>query len=146
MSHSTVDAAETQRKLAELLNAMSERDLDEIVLAGAMVLEGDVKADMAKAKGGRTYARGGKTHRASAPGESPAVDYGGLINSILVELEVPGVALVGTNQEYAQILEEGTARMEARPFMRPAVERRKPDIENAMRVTARRKIEDAVSR
>jgi HK97 gp10 family phage protein len=67
-------------------------------------------------------------HRASAPGEPPAVDTGRLRNSIDYALgtESTGAYVdVGTNVDYAPPLEHGTSRMAARPFMRPATEETK---------------------
>jgi HK97 gp10 family phage protein len=122
-----------------------EDGLAQIATAGALVLEASIKRDMATKKSGREYARGNKTHVASAPGESPAPDTGALLNSIQSELEyttkTSASALVGTNQVYAVPLEFGTAKMEARPFMRPAAERSKADIEAAMRATAKRLVD-----
>lgn len=68
---------------------------------------------------GRTYKRGDKTHTASAPGESPAVDRGRLRQSathhpVRIEGEkVIGSAGVAT--DYALPLEIGTENMGPRP-------------------------------
>jgi len=119
---------------------------DEVVsksaMAGALVLEGAVKVSMQNSHGGRTYTRGQKTHVASAPGQPPAIDYGFLINSIQSK-EEKGDAMVFTNNEAAVPLEFGTARMQARPFMRPGVENNREAIINAIMVTAKRLIEEA---
>jgi HK97 gp10 family phage protein len=135
---------ETLDKLKELGVDM-ETVLGQIAMAGAMVLEGNVKRDIASKKSGREYTRGNKTHVASAPGESPAVDTGALLNSIHSELgdvtSTRATAVCGTNMEYALPLEEGTAKMAARPFMRPGAERAKPDIENAMQAVARQAVD-----
>ena len=127
---------ETLKKFEALGGDMQDA-LGKIATAGALVLEGNIKNDMRQKKSGRQYQRGQKMHTASAPGESPAVDYGALINSIQSELgdvtSKSATAQVGTNMIYAVPLEFGTSRMEARPFMRPGAERAKPDIEAAMR-------------
>ena len=74
-------------------------------------------------------------HRASAPGDPPAVDTGNLRGSITFErvtkplgANVTGGAprittarRVGTNVEYGPYLEFGTPRVAARPFLEPAV-------------------------
>jgi HK97 gp10 family phage protein len=73
-------------------------------------------------KTGRTYRRRGVVHRASAPGEAPASDTGRLVNSITTSYDLEqlsGTVQAGT--EYAPWLEFGTAKMEPRPFMRPAL-------------------------
>lgn len=82
------------------------------VRKGIGFMEGRVKASMAEPKTGRQYGK----HRASAPGESPAVDSGNLIGSIQQIFPSTLEGRVGTNVEYAIYLEQGTARMAARPL------------------------------
>lgn len=81
-------------------------------------------------KTGRIYRRRSVEHQASAPGESPASDTGRLVNSIRTGYDMN--ALVGTvtaSTAYAAALEYGTARMAARPYLRPALARRRDAIE-----------------
>lgn len=81
-------------------------------------------------KTGRLYRRRTKSgrirmHRASAPGESPATDYGFLIGSVSVTPFVdPLVGEVVVAAHYAVYLEEGAPRahIEPRPYIRPAIE------------------------
>lgn len=71
--------------------------------------------------GGRaTTVIGYKFHRASAPGESPAVDMGLLRESIQAQMTGELSAIVFTNQAYAPVLEFGGAHILPRPFMKPA--------------------------
>lgn len=50
------------------------------------------------------------------------VDTGRLRNSLTHQVEMSEKAVyVGTNVEYAQFVENGTQRMKARPYLRPAV-------------------------
>jgi len=126
--------------------------LEPVVAQAAAEVERDVKEQMSGPHSGRTYRRGvigrrvskatkalglreratkrggriaiaGFTfHRASAPGEAPAVDLGQLINSILASGE--GLRWsVGTPLATAQYLEEGTRRMAPRPAFGPAADR-----------------------
>jgi len=72
----------------------------------------------------RTYIRHGKEHKASAPGEPPAVDTGRLRSSITHAVETTDnevIGYVGSNVEYAKWLELGTERVAERPFLRPAL-------------------------
>lgn len=79
---------------------------------------------------GRLYRRPGARgprsvlHRASLPGEPPAVDTGRLRASYTwrtgEDIRGPYVE-VGTNVEYGPWLEFGTRYMEARPALRPAI-------------------------
>ena len=62
------------------------------------------------------------TSSPSAPGEPPGVDTGLLKNSIHVEEVGEMSAAVVAGTDYAILLEYGTATMEPRPFMGPAVE------------------------
>lgn len=88
-----------------------EAAIGRFVRKGVLFLGGQVKAKMAEPKTGRMYG----THRASAPGEAPAVDSSNLIGSITEIFPSTLEGMVGTNVEYAIYLEQGTSRMAARP-------------------------------
>ena len=110
------------------------------LIAVGMMIEREVKESMVEG-GGVTYTKGGIAHTASAEGEPPAVDTGRLRASISTNwtggggdanedgVGDPGggeqefTVVVGTNVEYGPMLEFGTSRMGARPFMRPVFER-----------------------
>lgn len=84
----------------------------------------DVVRSLSQPGTGRRYGRRG--HRASAPGEPPAVDTGRLKQSIQSEVTRDATrvtARVGTNVTYAPFLEFGTRLMRARPFLGPALAR-----------------------
>lgn len=62
------------------------------------------------------------SHQASAPGEPPASDTGGLVSSIRWEFTGSKLAIrVIAGTEYAAFLEFGTSRMLPRPFLRRAI-------------------------
>lgn len=69
---------------------------------------------------GETYQRNSVTHRASAPGESPAPDTGFLRNSVESSV-VPTLhgarGEIHVTADYALPLETGTERMAPRPFL-----------------------------
>lgn len=78
---------------------------------------------------GRHYKRGKKFHIASSPGNPPAIDSGELLRSIMfdvrdMEVEVGSIG----GAPYAEFLEFGTKKMEARPFLGPAVEKHSKEI------------------
>jgi len=80
-------------------------------------------------KTGRWYKRGKKKHRASSPGNPPAIDRGKLVRSIMFnvrDMEVEIGAIGGA--PYAESLEFGTKKMEPRPFLDPAVKKHAPEI------------------
>lgn len=83
-------------------------------------------------RGGRSYRVGKKRiHRASAPGQPPARDTGALMNSIKVDKFGFGSYFsieVGSGLGYSGFLELGTSKMQARPFLVPAWEKRKDTI------------------
>lgn len=78
----------------------------------------------------RRGARSGDFHRASAPGDPPAVDTGQLRNQITME-RFGLRRRVGPTSEYAPPLEFGTigdgGHIAARPFMRPALRKLEGD-------------------
>lgn len=108
-----------------------EAELRKALFASANQVEGEAKKSVAAGgKTGRIYKRRSVTHRSSAPGEAPASDTGRLLNSINAypapanRLESTTVAGRGT-AKYAAMLEFGTTKMAARPFMFPALEKSK---------------------
>ena len=138
----TVKIVKTNVK--EVLESLSGDQLGRAVMAGAFVLETKIKVSMsASSHSGKMYAG----HRASAPGETPAVDTGNLVNSIKSELvsssDTDAWANVGTGVEYAEYLEFGTSRMEARPFMRPAYDENVEQITETVKTWAKRQIDGA---
>lgn len=135
-------SAELRRALERLRGAERRRAQQDGLEAGARVVETYVKTSMAEGgKSGELYSRGGRSHRASAPGEAPAVDYGNLYNSIQIEEVTPERAIVSASAEYAEHLEFGTSRMAARPFMRPAVDEHEREIVDAIEAAVRGFIE-----
>lgn len=77
--------------------------------------------------GGATY-----THIAAGAGEAPNTDTGRLVGSIHVDGQ--GLELVvGTPLEYGANLEHGTARMLARPWLFPALEKNRSKINSMIK-------------
>ena len=135
-----------QSNVKEILASMRGDRLGQIVMAGGFILEGAVKISMsATAHSGRRYGK----HQASAPGETPAVDTGNLANSINTVLasssETQAESQVGTGVEYAEPLEFGTSKMEARPFMRPGYDENEAKIRETILKMAKQNIEGATS-
>jgi phage gpG-like protein len=118
-----------ENRIPLLTDTVRQRASD-LTMKTALRIQGRIRTGMADAKTGRVYLRRGIAHRASAPGEMPAVDTSHLSNSIQVERMPDGVsAAVFTNAEYAEVLEFGGARTEARPFMQPAADDEIPGFE-----------------
>lgn len=77
-------------------------------------------------KSGRSYKKPGSgvVHRASAPGEAPASDTGTLVRSIISEVQRAALeVIISAGTVYAKMLEYGTRKMAARPFMLPALDK-----------------------
>lgn len=101
----------------------NDKDFRRIISAFAFGVEARIKLGGTEAKHGLEYRRpGGRTHTASAPGESPAIDTGFLHNSIQVNIksDIEGEIIIPA--EYAEALEFGTGDIAARPFVQPAID------------------------
>ena len=96
-----------------------------------------VGADMIRAEAHRSISAGsvsGKGHVPSQPGEPPNREFGGLQDNLKAELVAPLEAQVTSEAPYAAALEFGTSRMEARPYMRPARDKKAPEIQRLFEV------------
>jgi hypothetical protein len=62
-------------------------------------------------------------HKSSSPGFPPAIDTGNLINRMIIRDGYGFSELFLKNVKYAKWLEEGTKKMKARPFFKPAIDR-----------------------
>lgn len=94
--------------------------VDELI--GALAFEGEriVKQSMERTpKNGNVYPRGENVHIASSAGNPPAIDSGTLVNSIYVYKLAIGKRMISAGTDYAFLLEFGSQKMAARPFMMP---------------------------
>lgn len=87
--------------------------------------------------------RGGMIIETDAKRRCP-VDTGRLRASLTTDVERKGettfVLKVGTNVEYASFVENGTSRMAAQPFLRPAVDAKAKDVVDEIRESIREQI------
>lgn len=96
-------------------------------------------------KTGRIYKRkGGVTHQASAPGQSPATDTGNLASSIFTTSETGETirSEVAVGAEYGAALEFGGARVAARPYLAPSVEDARRPFERAVAAAVKAGLDD----
>lgn len=107
-----------------------------------------IKKMQRERKSGRVYKRGkgrnlSPTHKASAPGEAPAVDTGSLVNSIKVMPVNDSLGYVGTKLDYGFWLEYGTKdlKLKERPWLRPSLEENREKIMERFRKALQRAIE-----
>lgn len=124
-------------KLSAISKGLDAETKKALYLSGLKIEEHAKRSIAGGGKTGKVYRRGKVTHVASAPGEAPATDTGRLVNSIHIEAVDNGDAVkvsAGSGVvKYAAMLEFGTSRMEARPFMGPALAKAKPEIEALMK-------------
>lgn len=86
------------------------------------------------AKGNKRVVTGFNFHRASAPGQAPASDSGGLVNSVRAKKISENRAKVTVGKKYGAALDNGTVKagrsrrvkIKARPFFRVTVEKFRP--------------------
>lgn len=79
----------------------------------------------------------GKGHVPSRPGEPPNQDTGVLANNIETVLVAPLRVEVSSNAPYAAALEYGTSKMAERPYMRPAVAKKRKEVVDLVRRAVR---------
>jgi phage gpG-like protein len=119
----SIEGVPESRALIREFGATAERKLQSLVQRTAIRVQADaVRSIQRGPKSGRVYKRGNVAHRASAPGQAPATDTGALASSV-ARVDGKLTAAVGTGLEYGKHLEFGTTRMEARPWLIPALER-----------------------
>lgn len=136
-------------KATQAVQQEIDKQLDIALFASGKHVEKEAKESILSGdKTGRIYQRRSVTHRASAPGEAPASDTGRLVNSINVYLDKAAkTALVIAGRgsvKYATMLEFGTLKMAARPFMHPALEKSRAWIQErlakAVRIAAAKSV------
>lgn len=102
----------------------------EVVEAAGRVLY--VGADMIRGEAFQQISRGsisGKSHIASAPGQYPNRDTGVLQSHLEAELVEPLVAEFRSAAPYSAALEFGTSKMGPRPHVKPARDKKAPEIQ-----------------
>lgn len=96
-------------------------------IAGGKLVESEAKKSIQNVSMGTyvtRYREGGasKQHIAAAPNNAPNTDTGRLVSSINTEVE-SGWVVVGTSLKYGGWLEFGTTKMNARPWLMPALDK-----------------------
>ena len=80
---------------------------------------------------GRTYEKykPRRTHTSSAAGNPPNTDTGFLASNITLIFDIDRLGVsVESQADYSGFLEFGTSKMQARPYLQPALEENKPKI------------------
>lgn len=93
--------------------------VDEILASAANEMVGDIVLSFNTSPPGIAYKRGTRVHVASVPDYPPNVDTGALRASMKARRVRRGVYHVEDGVEYGIYLEDGTERIQQRPFVRP---------------------------
>lgn len=109
------------RVLHQIAGALPDT-VDGFLRAVSTEIVSDIKLSMGTSPPGEEYKRGLKTHIASQPGYPPNPDLGALVNSIRWKRERQGRYIIVDGVIYGAILELGSERVAARPFMKPVFE------------------------
>lgn len=75
----------------------------------------------------------GKGHVPSAPGEPPNADTHFLANNIETVQVAALKVEVSSNAPYSAALERGTSKMQARPFMKPALNKKQAEVQDLIK-------------
>lgn len=113
--------AKAHVKRLRALPALSEREIGAALFTAGEAIQ--VEAQRSITAG----AVSGKGHVPSSPGEPPNNNTGVLANNIETTQPAKLRVRVTSNAGYSAALEFGTGKMAARPFMRPARDKMKPE-------------------
>lgn len=118
------------KRLEQLAKTMGATVNNGIVKTAIDVRNDAITSIQREQSSGQVYTRGSITHLASAPGDAPNTDTGNLVRNIAFENPRQGLAFVGTSVEYGKHLEFGTRAMDARPWLRPAMDKNQSKLQS----------------
>lgn len=119
MSRFSVKIKSINPKYDAVLKKYKKQLEDDIARSGNLVRNTAIKSIHAHQSSGITYGK----HTASRPGFPPNTDTGHLASNIYVKIDNDKLGVsVESRANYSQNLEFGTSKMDARPFMQPALE------------------------
>jgi HK97 gp10 family phage protein len=114
-----------KKKYRNVDSQYTKQARDTISVAGLLVMNEAKRSIQSSSGGGRTYGN----HTASAAGQPPNTDTGFLVSNIVLDKDNDGMgADVESRADYSIHLEFGTRKMQARPFMQPALESQRAKI------------------
>lgn len=123
---------ELQANMAKLAEQYG-KDIAKAAVAGGELVRGAAIKSIQNTSNGQSVTRyrsggGGYQHTASSPGDAPNTDTGRLVGSIQTDVRGDNV-YVGSTLRYAGHLEFGTMIMRPRPWLNPALESERRNIE-----------------
>lgn len=114
-------------RLKKLAGSDMERTVGKALFAAGEMIQVEAQISIT------TGSVSGKYHVPSAPGEPPNQDTGVLANNIETVQKEPLLVEVSSNAPYSAPLEYGSSKVAARPFMRPARDRKRKEVEQLIR-------------
>lgn len=131
------------RRIEKRFGKLPEKNAERACFKAANLVKNTaLESILSGAKNGRAYKVGGVVRIASAPAQAPANQTGRLAGSLSARTEKQGKVVFGiasASTEYAAMLEFGTQKMAARPYMQPALD------QNAEKIKAIFKREGMIS-
>lgn len=125
-----------EKNFARLSKKYGEEVAKATVTGAQLVRSSAVKSIQATSSGAPVtrYRNGGGSysHTASKPGDAPNTDTGALVKSVQVDVRREGV-YVGSSLKYAPMLEFGTSKMRERPWLNPALEGNRRQIQSLIK-------------
>ena len=122
----------TRQSKAKGVTAKYNAKLKQIIGAGGQMVMNEAKQSSQRNSGGGKTSQKYKprrTHSASAEGQPPNTDTGFLVSNIFLQIDPDGLgADVESRADYSGYLEFGTSKMEARPYLQPALEANRRNI------------------
>lgn len=143
--HATVRGAEElARRFEARAGAAAGPEIQAALLeAGTLVQSEAQRLVLDGPKTGRIYQKyvPRRTHQASAPGEPPANDLGNLVANIVQDRADLGRGriIIASLASYAKMLEFGTSKMAARPYLRAAMMNMRGAVQRAFRAALLRR-------
>lgn len=136
------------KNLSQQLGAIGNLTLSDIkrqMTIDTIAMDGDAKKSInSGSRSGKTYKKGKTaTHTASAPGEFPKTDEGGLVAGFYFNTKITNNNVVSSlvnKAAHAKYLEFKPAAMGGRPFMRPIYEKWEPIFLKNIRKAAKKAI------
>lgn len=122
------------KKLDNIQKGTSKR-IEQVLDDTARRMKNTADEKMREVSSGNKYIKpSGKEHTASRAGDYPNVDTGTLVNSVFYELMKGKLtAKFGSKGvPYAKMLEYGTSRMAARPWLKPTFDKHYPEVAPAV--------------
>lgn len=129
-----VRGAEKHKRRLQALKTVPREVVQALYLAGQEI---ELEAERSITEGSIS----GKGHIPSAPGEPPNADTRLLdssIETVVASVDPPKVE-VTSNAPYSAALEYGTSKMAERPFMRPAVKKKRKRVRQLVQAALDRK-------